>query len=134
MIGKPRRVAGSGLVVLLIVIFYMEAINHAKPSLLGNNLRYDRPLDLWTRFPEGGCGDRPTYHSFPTIQPASQPVNSIVTSDAVISLSTELDDDTSAVFALLSENQYPNKCHERKYFLWAPLNWGIGSDIHTIGA
>lgn len=45
-----------------------------------------------------------------------------------------MNDDTRSVIALLSQSQNPDNCKERKYFLWAPLNWGIGSDIHTIGA
>ena len=55
MIANPRRAAGPVLVALLTAVFYMEAIDHAKSSLLeDNSVGHDWPLDLWTRFPKGG--------------------------------------------------------------------------------
>ena len=112
------------MVALLTVILYMEAVHHAKSSLLGDySVGLERPLDLWARFPKSECV---------STKVCIQSINTFMTRP--LYLPTELDDATSAVFALLNENQHPNNCHARKYFLWAPLNWGIGSDIHTIGA
>lgn len=126
MVARSRRAAGPVFVALSTVIVYMGAVDHARSSLRGDySVGHERPLDLWTRFPKSEWVRTKVYICI-------QSINTLMTPP--LYLPTELDDDTSAVFALLNENQHPNNCHARKYFLWAPLNWGIGSDIHTIGA
>ena len=129
MKAKSWRAIGLILIGVSTIFLYMEALNDIRTwNLLGDSMLRSEPLDMWARFPEGEYGWRDVEEC-----PHAKPTNRIVASLTPY-YAPGLDDDTSSVFSLLSDNQNPEDCSERKYFLWAPLNWGIGSDIHTIGA
>lgn len=46
---------------------------------------------------------------------------------------TGFDNETSDVQKSLEEWQNPADCRARRYLLWKPNSFGMGSDIHTIG-
>lgn len=46
---------------------------------------------------------------------------------------TGFDNVTAAAQRAIEEWQNPPDCAARRYLLWRPNNFGIGSDLHTIG-
>lgn len=43
------------------------------------------------------------------------------------------DNVTARVQEAIEAWQNPADCEHRKYLLWKPNNFGLGSDIHTVG-
>ena len=41
-----------------------------------------------------------------------------------------MDVKTAEVQRIIYENQNPQDCETRNYFIWTPFNFGRGSDIH----
>jgi hypothetical protein len=44
-----------------------------------------------------------------------------------------MDGETADVQALLEANQNPEDCSSARYLVWANNNYGMGSDLHTLG-
>lgn len=44
------------------------------------------------------------------------------------------DNETADAQRIIEEWQNPPDCRARRFLLWKPNNFGLGSDIHTIGA
>lgn len=79
------------------------------------------PLELWTEFPKGTT----TYR-----MGCSYPKATILHPYAV---GTGYDNETAVVQRLIRENQHPSDCENGKFFVYKLNNFGMGSDIHTLG-
>ena len=51
----------------------------------------------------------------------------------IINAKSGQDSVTAKVQSLIYERQNPSSCETRKYFLFQFNNWGMGSDLHTLG-
>lgn len=85
------------------------------------------PLELWTRFPEG----KYRFSLSNLVLVSSKPTSSGCL--CVCDYTTGYDNETAEVQRRIRENQHPPDCESGRYFVYGLNNYGMGSDLHTLG-